>query len=151
MKSVANHIIFFVSDIWCHWFCCRCLPREDILTVVECGCPNLLRKSVNSAKRLRAYLKIDEGDVSFSKFKHLWEVFLIIIYKSYRRINQHSTDLERFIWKLEHRNVEYISRFFGSFLYISISLLHFSIDFTILNIGFEMIFLVLFVFVMNNA
>ncbi|KAJ6846723.1 zinc finger protein VAR3, chloroplastic [Iris pallida] len=41
----------------------RSLPKDEIQTVVESGCPNLLRKAVNSAKRLRAFLKLDEGDV----------------------------------------------------------------------------------------
>ncbi|XP_073220258.1 uncharacterized protein [Cicer arietinum] len=41
----------------------KLLPLEDIQAVVEGGCPNLLRKSVNSAKRLRAHLRLDEGDV----------------------------------------------------------------------------------------
>lgn len=39
------------------------LSREHIRAVVECGCPNLFRKPVNSAKRLRATLGLDEGDV----------------------------------------------------------------------------------------
>ncbi|KAK7857501.1 zinc finger protein var3 [Quercus suber] len=43
--------------------------RYDIIVyrryskVVECGCPNLYRKAVNSGKRLRAYVRLDEGDV----------------------------------------------------------------------------------------
>ncbi|THG21299.1 hypothetical protein TEA_008079 [Camellia sinensis var. sinensis] len=41
----------------------KSLSREDIQTVVGSGCPNLLRKAVNSAKRLRAYVRLDEGDV----------------------------------------------------------------------------------------
>ncbi|KAE8124803.1 hypothetical protein FH972_019654 [Carpinus fangiana] len=41
----------------------KSLSTEDIQTVVEGGCPNLLRKAVNSAKRLRAYVRLDEGDV----------------------------------------------------------------------------------------
>lgn len=41
----------------------RSLSKKDIQAVVECGCPNLFRKAVNSAKRLRAYVKLDEGDV----------------------------------------------------------------------------------------
>ncbi|XP_047338873.1 zinc finger protein VAR3, chloroplastic-like [Impatiens glandulifera] len=41
----------------------KSLPREDIQTLLEVGCPNLLRKAVNSAKRLRAYVQLDEGDV----------------------------------------------------------------------------------------
>ncbi|XP_042456548.1 zinc finger protein VAR3, chloroplastic-like [Zingiber officinale] len=39
------------------------LPREDIQAIVEHGCPNVFRKAVNSAKRLRAYLRLDEGAV----------------------------------------------------------------------------------------
>lgn len=41
----------------------KLLSSEDIQAVVEDGCPNLLRKAVNSAKRLRAHLRLDEGDV----------------------------------------------------------------------------------------
>lgn len=42
----------------------RSLSRKDIQRIVEKGCPNLFRKAVNSAKRLRAYVQLDEGDVS---------------------------------------------------------------------------------------
>ncbi|XP_058227599.1 zinc finger protein VAR3, chloroplastic isoform X2 [Rhododendron vialii] len=41
----------------------KSLSNEDIRALVESGCPNLFRKAVNSAKRLRAYLRLDEGDV----------------------------------------------------------------------------------------
>ncbi|KAL5544939.1 hypothetical protein UlMin_008723 [Ulmus minor] len=41
----------------------RLLSTKDIETIVGCGCPNLLRKAVNSGKRLRAYVRLDEGDV----------------------------------------------------------------------------------------
>lgn len=41
----------------------KSLSTDDIQTVVESGCPNLFRKAVNSAKRLRAYRRLDEGDV----------------------------------------------------------------------------------------
>lgn len=41
----------------------KSLSVEDIQTVVEGGCPNILRKAVNSGKRLRFYVKLDEGDV----------------------------------------------------------------------------------------
>ncbi|RDX86485.1 Zinc finger protein VAR3, chloroplastic [Mucuna pruriens] len=41
----------------------KLLPMNDIQRVVEGGCPNILRKAVNSAKRLRAQLQLDEGDV----------------------------------------------------------------------------------------
>lgn len=47
---------------------CRSLSRKDIQIIVERGCPNLFRKAVNSAKRLRAYVQLDEGDVSSSVF-----------------------------------------------------------------------------------
>lgn len=36
---------------------------EDMQNLVGKGCPNLFRKAVNSAKRLRAHLRLDEGDV----------------------------------------------------------------------------------------
>ncbi|KAK2985250.1 hypothetical protein RJ640_012305 [Escallonia rubra] len=38
------------------------LSRQDIQIVVEKGCPNLLRKTVNSGKRLRAYARLEEAD-----------------------------------------------------------------------------------------
>lgn len=41
----------------------KSLSRQEIETVVDKGCPNLFRKTVNSAKRLRAYLGLDEGEV----------------------------------------------------------------------------------------
>ncbi|OVA01704.1 zinc finger protein [Macleaya cordata] len=42
---------------------CKSLSREDIQTVVKYGCPSLSRKAVNSAKRLRAFVRLDEGEV----------------------------------------------------------------------------------------
>ncbi|KAJ8753713.1 hypothetical protein K2173_026389 [Erythroxylum novogranatense] len=41
----------------------KLLSTSDIQAIVECGCPNLLRKAVNSSKRLRIYVRLDEGDV----------------------------------------------------------------------------------------
>ncbi|KDP23941.1 hypothetical protein JCGZ_27101 [Jatropha curcas] len=41
----------------------KLLSVDDIQKVVESGCPNLLRKAVNSAKRLRAYVRVEEQDV----------------------------------------------------------------------------------------
>lgn len=41
----------------------KSLSTDDIQTIVKDGCPNLFRKVVNSAKRLRAYVQLDEGDV----------------------------------------------------------------------------------------
>lgn len=39
------------------------LSTQDMQKVVEKGCPNLFRKVVNSAKRLRIHLNLDEGEV----------------------------------------------------------------------------------------
>lgn len=41
----------------------RYLSREDILVVAGSGCPSTDRKVVNSGKRLRAHVGIDEGNV----------------------------------------------------------------------------------------
>ncbi|KAI4351031.1 hypothetical protein L6164_005420 [Bauhinia variegata] len=41
----------------------KLLSMKDIQAVVEGGCPNLFRKTVNSAKRIRAHVHLDEGDV----------------------------------------------------------------------------------------
>lgn len=41
----------------------RLLPRKDIQVVVGHGCPSLDRKVVNSGKRLRAHVGINEGNV----------------------------------------------------------------------------------------
>lgn len=38
------------------------LTKQDIQAIVESGCPNLFRKAVSSAKRLREFLQVDEGD-----------------------------------------------------------------------------------------
>ncbi|PON75294.1 zinc finger protein [Parasponia andersonii] len=44
----------------------RYLSRKDIKVIAECGCPSLDRKVVNSGKRLRAHIGIDEGDTCSS-------------------------------------------------------------------------------------
>ncbi|KVI05158.1 zinc finger protein VAR3, chloroplastic [Cynara cardunculus var. scolymus] len=41
----------------------KSLSMQDIQTLIEKGCPNINRKTVNSGKRLRAHLQLDEGDV----------------------------------------------------------------------------------------
>ncbi|MED6187978.1 hypothetical protein PIB30_081604 [Stylosanthes scabra] len=41
----------------------KLLSSSDVQAIVDGGCPTLLRKVVNSAKRLRAHLQVDEGDV----------------------------------------------------------------------------------------
>ncbi|KAL9324907.1 hypothetical protein ACSQ67_005552 [Phaseolus vulgaris] len=47
-----------------HFHILRFLSRKDIGVTVALGCPSLDRKVVNSGKRLRAYVGIDEGNVS---------------------------------------------------------------------------------------
>lgn len=42
----------------------RYFSRRDIHIVAGAGCPSLDRKVVNSGKRLRVHVGIDEGDVS---------------------------------------------------------------------------------------
>ncbi|XVE91955.1 hypothetical protein REPUB_Repub01dG0055900 [Reevesia pubescens] len=44
----------------------RYFSRKDIQVIAGCGCPSLDRKVVNSGKRLRAYVGIDEGNVCSS-------------------------------------------------------------------------------------
>lgn len=43
--------------------------RKDIEIVAGSGCPSTDRKVVNSGKRLRAYVDIDEENVSSGAFK----------------------------------------------------------------------------------
>ncbi|XP_062100062.1 acetyl-CoA acetyltransferase-like [Humulus lupulus] len=40
--------------------------------IVGSGCPNLLRKAINSAKRLRAYVRLDEGDFAHKDCIQEW-------------------------------------------------------------------------------
>ncbi|KGN51443.1 hypothetical protein Csa_007719 [Cucumis sativus] len=44
----------------------RSLSRKDLEVIAGCGCPSTDRKVVNSGKRLRAHLGIDEGNVCSS-------------------------------------------------------------------------------------
>ncbi|CAH9107946.1 unnamed protein product [Cuscuta europaea] len=44
----------------------RHMSRKNIQVISEAGCPSIDRKVVNSGKRLRAYLGIDEGNVCSS-------------------------------------------------------------------------------------
>ncbi|KAK8587161.1 hypothetical protein V6N13_086165 [Hibiscus sabdariffa] len=60
MNFVKEACISFARD---RFDLLKLLSTDDIQTVVGSGCPNLLRKSVNSAKRLRAHVQLDEGDV----------------------------------------------------------------------------------------
>ncbi|XP_051115610.1 zinc finger protein VAR3, chloroplastic [Andrographis paniculata] len=60
MKLVKDACLSFGRD---RFDIFKSLSTQDIQTVVEKGCPTLYRKAVNSSKRLRAYLKIDEAAV----------------------------------------------------------------------------------------
>uniref|UniRef100_A0A5B6ZYH4 RanBP2-type domain-containing protein n=1 Tax=Davidia involucrata TaxID=16924 RepID=A0A5B6ZYH4_DAVIN len=60
MKLLKDACLSFARD---RFDIFKSLSTHDIQTVVEVGCPNLLRKAVNSAKRLREYVGLDEGDV----------------------------------------------------------------------------------------
>lgn len=57
----------FYMEFWLRLLCSS-LPKEDIQPILECGCPNLFPEAVNSAKRLQAFLRVDEGDVSLSTY-----------------------------------------------------------------------------------
>lgn len=59
--------IFWLNWIFI-WVLHRCssLPKQDIEAIVMSGCPNKNRKPVNSAKRLRQFVKVKEEDVSLA-------------------------------------------------------------------------------------
>ncbi|GAB2219923.1 hypothetical protein Drorol1_Dr00007563 [Drosera rotundifolia] len=60
MKFLKDGCLNFARDRL-HIF--KSLSTDNIQEVVKNGCPNLLRKNVNSAKRLRAYVKLNEAEV----------------------------------------------------------------------------------------
>ncbi|KAL6281695.1 hypothetical protein ACE6H2_018576 [Prunus campanulata] len=60
MTQIKDACLSFARD---RYDVFKSLSTEDMQAVVEGGCPNLFRKAVNSAKRLRFYLRLDEGDV----------------------------------------------------------------------------------------
>eukprot|EP01018_Ginkgo_biloba_P039136 Gb_22941 [translate_table: standard] len=60
LNTVRNACLNFGRD---RWDILRSLSRKDIQVVVGYGCPSLDRKVVNSGKRLRAYVNLEEGDV----------------------------------------------------------------------------------------
>ncbi|KAG6753840.1 hypothetical protein POTOM_041840 [Populus tomentosa] len=62
MNQLRDGCLSFARD---RYDVLKSLSIPDIQTVVESGCPNILRKVVNSAKRMRAYVQKDEEDVSF--------------------------------------------------------------------------------------
>lgn len=53
-----------VMHIKSELFCCRYLSRWDIQVALRGGCPSIDRKVINSGKRLRAHVGLDEGEVN---------------------------------------------------------------------------------------
>lgn len=49
-------------------FAARYFSRKDIGVIAGCGCPSIDRKVVNSGKRLRAHVGINEGHVCTKLF-----------------------------------------------------------------------------------
>ncbi|KAL1208975.1 Zinc finger protein VAR3 [Cardamine amara subsp. amara] len=60
MNLVKDACLSFARD---RYDVLRSLSSGDVQALVERGCPNLFRKTVNSAKRIRAHVRLDEGDV----------------------------------------------------------------------------------------
>ncbi|CAH8363782.1 unnamed protein product [Eruca vesicaria subsp. sativa] len=57
----SNHIRSACLNFARHRFTLvRYLSKKDMKVIAECGCPSIDRKVVNSGKRLRAYVGIDE-------------------------------------------------------------------------------------------
>lgn len=63
LSTVRKACINFAKD---RFDILRSLSRKDIQILAGYGCPSLDRKVVCSAKRLRAYVQLDEGDVCSS-------------------------------------------------------------------------------------
>ncbi|XP_062110191.1 uncharacterized protein LOC133822011 [Humulus lupulus] len=62
-KFIRTACLNFARD---HFNLIRFLSRKNIQAISRCGCPSLDRKVVNSGKRLRAYVGVDEGDTCSS-------------------------------------------------------------------------------------
>ncbi|VVB00884.1 unnamed protein product [Arabis nemorensis] len=60
MNLVKDACLSFARD---RYDILRSLSSGDIQALVERGCLNLFRKTVNSSKRIRAHVRLDEGDV----------------------------------------------------------------------------------------
>ncbi|CAL4943976.1 unnamed protein product [Urochloa decumbens] len=59
LNRVKNACLKFARD---RYDLLSSLPKQDIQAIVKCGCPNTNRKPVNSAKRLREYVQVEEKD-----------------------------------------------------------------------------------------
>ncbi|XP_074271780.1 zinc finger protein VAR3, chloroplastic-like [Silene latifolia] len=60
VKLLKNPCLSFARD---RFDVFKSLSKDDIQNVVEIGCPTLVRKVVNSAKRLREYVGLEEKNV----------------------------------------------------------------------------------------
>ncbi|CAH8254928.1 unnamed protein product [Arabidopsis lyrata] len=60
MNLVKDACLSFARD---RYDVLRSLSSGDVQALVERGCPNLFRKTVNSSKRIRAHVRLNEGDV----------------------------------------------------------------------------------------
>ncbi|KAL8130247.1 hypothetical protein V2J09_019402 [Rumex salicifolius] len=60
MSVLKNACLSFARD---RFDVFKSLSKDDVQALVASGCPNLNRKVVNSAKRLRAYTGLNEADV----------------------------------------------------------------------------------------
>lgn len=58
-----ENVLKLVADLREHGHGNRYLSRQDIAVLAGCGCPSRDRKVVNSGKRLRVSLGIEEGNV----------------------------------------------------------------------------------------
>ncbi|CAN6322870.1 unnamed protein product [Urochloa humidicola] len=69
LNRVKNACLKFARD---RYDLLRSLPKQDMQIIVKCGCPNTNRKPVNSAKRLREFLQVEEekacGDCKLRQF-----------------------------------------------------------------------------------
>ncbi|CAN6303800.1 unnamed protein product [Urochloa humidicola] len=59
LNRVKNACLKFARD---RYDLLRSLPKQDMQTIVKYGCPNTNRKPVNSAKRLREFLQVEEKE-----------------------------------------------------------------------------------------
>lgn len=59
LNRVKNACLKFARD---RYDLLSSLPKQDMQAIVKCGCPNTNRKPVNSAKRLREFLNVEEKD-----------------------------------------------------------------------------------------
>lgn len=82
---------------------CRYLSKKDIKVIAGCGCPSTDRKVVNSGKRLRAYVGIDEGNVCIPH-SPLYVAFFFVVIKFNLFLDSYASKVsfETYLTKLKH-------------------------------------------------